>query len=66
MTTFPKRGPAVAIVIGSTRPGRICPGIAGWVRRHLQAGPGLDVQTIDLAEAGLPFLDEPLKPAADP
>jgi NAD(P)H-dependent FMN reductase len=50
----------VAVIIGSTRPGRICPGIAEWVRDVAQEGSPLHYELLDLAEVDLPFLDEPL------
>jgi NAD(P)H-dependent FMN reductase len=53
----------VAVVIGSTRPTRICKGIAEWVRDAVQQESPLSYELIDLAEIDLPFLDEPLKPA---
>jgi NAD(P)H-dependent FMN reductase len=56
-------GPRVAVVIGSTRPRRICPGIAEWVKREAEQGSPLRYELIDLALVGLPFLDEPLKAA---
>lgn len=60
--TFAKGG-RVAVVIGSTRPGRICPGIARWVRDALAAGSPLTYELVDLADIGLPMLDEPLMAA---
>jgi NAD(P)H-dependent FMN reductase len=51
----------VAVVIGSTRPERICVGIAEWVRNAAQEGSSLQYELVDLAEINLPFLDEPLK-----
>jgi NAD(P)H-dependent FMN reductase len=53
----------VAVIIGSTRPARICPGIAHWTREALSADSPLRYDVIDLADVDLPFLDEPLKPA---
>jgi NAD(P)H-dependent FMN reductase len=53
----------IAVVIGSTRPTRICPGIAAWVRDAAQEGSPLRYELVDLAEIDLPFLDEPLKAA---
>src|SRR3954452_2661130 len=54
--------PTLAIVIGSTRPGRaglpIAPWFAGVARRH----GGFDVEVADLAEIALPLLDEPHHP----
>jgi NAD(P)H-dependent FMN reductase len=53
----------IAIVIGSTRPTRICPGIAEWIRDAAQEQSSLRYELIDLVEVNLPFLDEPLKAA---
>ena len=53
----------IAIVIGSTRPTRICPGIAAWIRDVIQQDSPLRYELLDLAEIGLPLLDEPLKAA---
>jgi hypothetical protein len=56
-------GDRVAVVIGSTRPTRICPGIAAWVRDAAQEGSPLRYDLLDLAEINLPLLDEPLRAA---
>jgi NAD(P)H-dependent FMN reductase len=53
----------VAVVIGSTRPTRICPDIARWILRNVQDGSPLHYEILDLAEVNLPLLDEPLKAA---
>jgi NAD(P)H-dependent FMN reductase len=53
----------VGIVIGSTRPQRLCPEIAAWVRNIVQPNSPLTYALIDLAQINLPFLDEPLMPA---
>jgi NAD(P)H-dependent FMN reductase len=58
-----RRAYRVAVIIGSTRPARICPGIAHWTREALREDSPLRYDVIDLADVGLPFLDEPLKPA---
>jgi NAD(P)H-dependent FMN reductase len=50
-------------VIGSNRPQRICPEIAGWVQRALRATNLWDAELTDLQDLDLPFLDEPLMPA---
>jgi NAD(P)H-dependent FMN reductase len=55
----------IAVVVGSTRPTRICADIAHWAREQLAAGSALDYEILDLAETGLPFLDKPLKAALD-
>jgi NAD(P)H-dependent FMN reductase len=60
----PARGAdRVAVIIGSTRPARICPGIAHWSREALGEDSPLLYEVIDLADVGLPFLDERFKPA---
>lgn len=53
----------VAVVVGSTRPTRICRGIAEWVLGKAQEASLLHYELLDLAEIDLPFLDEPLKGA---
>jgi NAD(P)H-dependent FMN reductase len=53
----------VGVIVGSTRANRICPEIARLVREHMGRGSLLSYTLVDLAEIGLPFLDEPVKPA---
>jgi NAD(P)H-dependent FMN reductase len=53
----------VGVVIGSTRPTRICPGIAQWFRTVVQQDSPLHYDLVDLAEVNLPLLDEPLMAA---
>lgn len=53
----------IAVVVGSTRPTRICPGIAEWIRTVIQQASPLYYELLDLAEVNLPLLDEPLKAA---
>ena len=48
----------IGIIIGSTRPQRICKEIAQWVQTVAQDGSALAYELIDLAEVALPFLDE--------
>jgi NAD(P)H-dependent FMN reductase len=55
--------PRVGVVVGSTRPTRICGAVTDWAIEQLRAGGGLVYEVIDLATLDLPFLDEPL-PAA--
>jgi NAD(P)H-dependent FMN reductase len=58
-------GPAgrVGVVIGSTRPTRICPGIARWFLDAVEADSPLRYELVDLAQINLPLLDEPLMAA---
>lgn len=48
----------MAVVVGSTRPNRICDGLAHWVISVAQPGSPLRYRILDLADVGLPFLDE--------
>lgn len=50
------------IIIGSTRPGRVGPAVAEWFTQLAQLDGTFDVELIDLAQAGLPLLDEPRHP----
>lgn len=54
----------IGIIVGSTRPGRRAPGVARWVERVASASH-LDhsFEIVDIAEFGLPLLDEAI-PAA--
>jgi NAD(P)H-dependent FMN reductase len=49
----------IGVLIGSTRPKRICPEIAEWVAAIARAEVPLAFDVIDLLEINLPFLDEP-------
>lgn len=53
----------IAIIVGSTRPGRRSESVARWVHRVAEADPRAAFEIIDLAEHPLPLLDEPT-PAA--
>ncbi|ACZ91848.1 NADPH-dependent FMN reductase [Streptosporangium roseum] len=58
----------IAVIVGSTRPGRRGETVARWVAevagRHAAVAAGeATVEVVDLAEYGLPLLDEPV-PAA--
>lgn len=44
----------LAVIIGSTRNGRFGPTVAGWFAARARRYGGLEVDVIDLAEAGLP------------
>ncbi|NMA98756.1 MAG: NAD(P)H-dependent oxidoreductase [Phyllobacteriaceae bacterium] len=50
------------IIIGSTRPGRVGPKVASWVAEQAKANGQFDVEMVDLAEIGLPLLDEASHP----
>ncbi|MER7892903.1 GNAT family N-acetyltransferase [Micromonospora sp. NPDC094482] len=57
----------VLVIVASTRPGRLGPAIADWfVRATLPeaAGGGISLDVADLADIGLPLLDEPEHPSS--
>jgi NAD(P)H-dependent FMN reductase len=54
--------PILAVVIGSTRPGRVGPKFAEWFRERAADHGYFDVELIDLAQVNLPLLDEPNSP----
>lgn len=54
---------SIAVVLGSTRPGRNGKGVADWVLSLAQGRPGAAYELVDLADHPLPHLDEPLPPA---
>ena len=54
--------PRLAVVIGSTRPGRAGLPIAEWFADLARRHGGFDVEVVDLAEVALPLFDEPHHP----
>jgi NAD(P)H-dependent FMN reductase len=54
--------PTLTVIVGSTRPGRAGGPIAEWFTERARAHGGFDVEVADLAEIGLPLLDEPNHP----
>jgi NAD(P)H-dependent FMN reductase len=54
--------PKLAILVTSTRPGRLSLPIASWFREQALAHGRFDVEWVDLAEWNLPFMDEPHHP----
>lgn len=53
----------IAVVLGSTRPGRNGKAVADWVVERAQGRSGATYELVDLADYPLPHLDEPLPPA---
>ncbi len=51
------------LIIGATRPGRLGPAIATWFTDIAIRHGGFDIEVVDLADVGLPLLDEPVNPA---
>jgi NAD(P)H-dependent FMN reductase len=56
------RLPHLAVIIGSTRPGRVGDVVAAWFRDLAVADGRFEVELIDLAEVNLPVFDEPHHP----
>src|SRR5579872_6813928 len=54
--------PLLQIVVASTRPGRVGLPVAEWFADVARKHGAFDVELVDLAEVGLPFLDEPNHP----
>lgn len=52
----------IAIVIGSTRPGRKAEAVARWVHDHARQRDDATFELVDLADYNLPLLDEPVPP----
>lgn len=53
----------IAVVVGSTRPGRRSRQVADWVLARATARGGADFEMLDLADYDLPLLDEPMPPS---
>lgn len=54
--------PLLEVIVASTRPGRVGPAVAEWFCSVAEAHGAFDVEMVDLADVGLPFLDEPNHP----
>ncbi|MTD54912.1 NADPH-dependent FMN reductase [Amycolatopsis pithecellobii] len=54
----------IAIILGSTRPGRNGKAVADWVLERGKGRAGADYELVDLADFPLPHLDEPIPPSA--
>jgi NAD(P)H-dependent FMN reductase len=52
----------IAIVTGSTRPGRNNEGVANWVYRVAKERRDGEFELVDIASYNLPLLDEPMPP----
>jgi NAD(P)H-dependent FMN reductase len=53
----------VAIIVGSTRPGRKAEVVARWVHELAQKRGDAEFELVDLKDFNLPLLDEPMPPA---
>jgi NAD(P)H-dependent FMN reductase len=50
----------VGIIIGSTRPGRVCEQVANWVLENASKRQDAEFEIVDIAKFNLPVLDEPV------
>ncbi|ACU70234.1 NADPH-dependent FMN reductase [Catenulispora acidiphila DSM 44928] len=55
--------PRLLVITSTTRPGRVGTAVADWVLGLAREHGGFEVELADLAEIGLPFLDEPDHPS---
>lgn len=53
----------IAIIIGSTRPGRAGEAVARWVDQIAQRRGDAEFELVDLKDFDLPLLDEPMPPS---
>ncbi|OGB24515.1 MAG: NADPH-dependent FMN reductase [Burkholderiales bacterium RIFCSPLOWO2_02_FULL_57_36] len=53
----------LAIIIGSTRPGRKAEAVARWVHEIARQRNDVDVELVDIQDFNLPLLDEPIPPS---
>lgn len=53
----------VAIIIGSTRPGRVCESVARWVHELASKRTDAAFELVDIQAFNLPLLDEPVPPS---
>lgn len=53
----------LAILIGSTRPGRVCPSVARWVHELASKRTDAVFELVDIQDFNLPLLDEPVPPS---
>ena len=53
----------IAIILGSTRPGRNGEAVARWVFDHARQRNDAEYELVDIADFNLPLLDEPIPPS---
>jgi NAD(P)H-dependent FMN reductase len=53
---------SIAIIIGSTRPGRKAEAVANWVYEIAQKRSDAEFELVDIKDFNLPLLDEPVPP----
>jgi NAD(P)H-dependent FMN reductase len=53
----------IAIIIGSTRPGRNAEAVARWVYEHAKKRGDAEYELVDIQDYNLPLLNEPIPPS---
>src|SRR5436305_5452667 len=53
----------IAVIIGSTRPGRVGESVAKWVYEHAKERTETEFELVDIKDFNLPLLDEPVPPS---
>lgn len=53
----------IAVIVGSTRPGRKAEDVARWVLEIAKLRNDADYELVDIEDFGLPLLDEPVPPS---
>lgn len=53
----------IAVIVGSTRPGRKAEDVARWVLEIAKLRNDADFELVDIADFNLPLLDEPVPPS---
>jgi NAD(P)H-dependent FMN reductase len=53
----------IAIITGSTRPGRLSESVADWVFQIVSQRTDAEFELVDIAKYDLPLLDEPIPPS---
>ena len=53
----------IAIIVGSTRPGRKALAVAQWVHELAQKRDDAEYEIVDIQDFNLPLLDEPIPPS---
>src|SRR3546814_17069494 len=56
----------IAIIVGSTRPGRLGAAVAEWVNQVASRRTDAEFEIVDIADFALPLLDEPLPASMGP
>lgn len=55
----------IGIILGSTRPGRVCEQVAKWTYEVARQRSDAEFELVDIADFNLPLLDEPVPPSLD-